>query len=82
MITAFILVSVSAKDAAELVRDLKKSPGVVEAAGVYGDADVVVKVQAPDMRALDQLLFHTIQSNKHVKATRTYVAIEEQHWTR
>lgn len=82
MITAFILVGVSAKDSGELIRDLKKSPAVVELAGVYGDADVLVKVQAPDMRELDQLIFSTIQANKHTKLTRTYVVIGQQHWTR
>jgi DNA-binding Lrp family transcriptional regulator len=82
MITAFILVSVPAKESVDLIRDLRKSPAVVELAGVYGDADVVVKVQVADMRELDKLIFHTIQSNKRVKLTRTYVAIEDQHWKR
>jgi DNA-binding Lrp family transcriptional regulator len=82
MINAFILVSVPAKESVDLIRDLKKSPAVVELAGVYGDADVVVKVQAADMRELDKLLFHTIQANRHVKLTRTYVVIEDQHWKR
>lgn len=82
MPTAFVLVRVPAKQSIDLIEDLKKVPQVVEAAGVYGDADVVIKVEANDLRELDKILFQTIQSNKHVELTRTYVVIGDQYWTK
>lgn len=82
MPTAFVLVRVPAKQSIDLIDDLKKSPHIVEAAGVYGDADVVIKVETNDLHELDKVLFQTIQSNRHVELTRTYVVISDQHWKR
>lgn len=80
MVTAFVLVRVPAKQSTILVKDLREVPQIKEVAGVYGDADVVVKIEAGDMRDLDKIVFNTIQMRKDVELTRTYLVIEDQHW--
>ena len=80
MVSAFVLIRVPAKQSLVLIQELKAVPQVKEAAGVYGDADVVVKLEAGDMRELDKIVFQTIQMRKDVELTRTYLVIEDQHW--
>ncbi len=82
MITAFVLITVPSKRSGEVVEALRKHPEVQEAAAVYGDTDVVVKVQAQSLVEIDQVIMDGIQANPDVKTTRTYLVIEKLHWKR
>jgi hypothetical protein len=46
MVTAYALIEVPAKRSEAVVQYLHKYPEIKEAAAVYGDIDVVAKVQA------------------------------------
>jgi DNA-binding Lrp family transcriptional regulator len=78
MVTAFVLMTVPAKRSGAVVKALRKLPGVREAAAVYGETDIVAKVEAKTLPELDKL----IQGSPEVKSTRTFVAVEKLHWTR
>ena len=80
MITAFVLITVPSKRSAEVVEALRKHSEVKEAAAVYGDTDLILKLQAPSLVELDQVIMDGIQSNPDVKTTRTYLVVEKLHW--
>jgi len=82
MITAFVLITVPSKRSGEVVDSLRKHPEVQEAAAVYGDTDVIAKVQAQSLLDVDRVIMDGIQANPDVKATRTYLVIEKLHWQR
>ncbi len=82
MVAAFVLVEVPAKRSGAVVEYLSKHPEIKEAAAVYGDTDVVAKVQAASLEELDRLIMDVIQGNPDVQSTRTLVVIEKYHWTK
>ncbi len=82
MVTAFALIEVPAKRSGAVVEYLGKYPEIKEAAAVYGDTDVVAKVQAASPEELDRLIMDVIQGNPDVQSTRTLVVIEKYHWTK
>jgi DNA-binding Lrp family transcriptional regulator len=82
MITAFVLITVPPKRSGEVVEALRKHTEVQEVASVYGDTDIIAKIQAPSLMELDQVIMEGIQSNGDVKTTRTYVVIQKLHWKR
>ncbi len=82
MITAFILITVPTKRAAEAIEALRKFPQVQEAAAVHGDTDIIAKVQAASLMEIDQVIMENIQGSIDVNTTRTYLVIEKLHWKR
>ena len=53
---AFVLITVPAKQAGGVTDDLRKLPGVIEAHALYGDRDVIAKLEVADNKELDQLV--------------------------
>jgi DNA-binding Lrp family transcriptional regulator len=82
MVTAFVLITVPSKRSGAVLEELRKRPEVREAAAVYGETDLIAKLQVPTMQDLELLIMDAIQGNPDVKSTRTYVAIEKLHWER
>ncbi len=82
MVTAFVLITVPAKRSGAVVEELRKYTEVKEAAAVYGETDIIIKVQAPSVQDLDRLIMENIQSSTDVKSTRTYVVVEKLHWAK
>lgn len=82
MVVAFVLITVPPKRSAEVVEALRKYPEVIETAAVYGDTDIIAKIQAPSLTELDRVIMEGIQGHTDVKTTRTYVVIQTLHWKR
>jgi len=79
---AWVLIKVPAKQIGALVEELRSYPGIVEAAAIYGETDVIAKIEVPDQEALDALVVQRIQSIDAVDSTRTFIAIGGLHWRR
>jgi DNA-binding Lrp family transcriptional regulator len=79
---AWVLIKVPAKRIGPLIEELRDYPGIVEAAGIYGETDVIAKLEVPDQDALDELVVQRIQSIEAVESTRTFIAIGSMHWER
>jgi DNA-binding Lrp family transcriptional regulator len=79
---AWVLIKVPAKRIGPLIEELREYPGIVEAAGIYGETDVIAKLEVPDQDALDELVVQRIQSIEAVESTRTFIAIGRMHWER
>ncbi|MDQ3699378.1 MAG: Lrp/AsnC ligand binding domain-containing protein [Chloroflexota bacterium] len=79
---AWVLIKVPAKQIGALIEELHTYPGIVEAAGIYGETDVIAKIEVADQDTLDELVVQRIQSLDAVESTRTFIAIGAMHWVR
>lgn len=82
MVRAWVLIKVPAKQIGGLVEELRGFPGIVEAAGIYGETDVIAKIEVEDSAALDDLVVRRIQGIGTVESTRTFIGIGGLHWER
>lgn len=79
---AWVLIKVPAKQIGGLVDELRAYPGIVEACAIYGETDVIAKIEVDDQAALDELVVQRIQSIEAVESTRTFIGIGGLHWER
>ena len=55
---------------------------IVEASTVYGETDVICRVQVPDQPRLDQLVMRDLHAIPAVESTRTFIVVHDMHWRR
>jgi DNA-binding Lrp family transcriptional regulator len=81
VVSAFVLITVPANRSGDVVRKLMAdfSEFVTEAAAVYGEADVIAKVETPSIEQLHQLVMERIQNMPLVSVTRTFIIIPHLH---
>jgi len=73
---AFVLINAEIGSEEEVMKELKKVEGVVEAYVVYGVYDVVAKIKADTMDKLkDVVTWHVRRLNK-VRSTLTMIVVE------
>jgi DNA-binding Lrp family transcriptional regulator len=84
VISAFVLITVPANRSGDVVRILMEdySEFVTEAAAVYGEADVIAKVETPSIEQLHHLVMDGIQNLPSVRVTRTFIIIPQLHEVR
>ena len=76
---AFVFINTEMDSEEEVITDLKKVEGVIEAYVVYGVYDIVAKIKAETMDKLkDIVTWHMRRLNK-VRSTLTMVVIEHPH---
>jgi DNA-binding Lrp family transcriptional regulator len=83
-VSAFVLITVPANKSGDVVDMLmEKYPEfVTEAAAVYGEADVIAKVETPSVQRLHELVMENIQNLPNVRVTRTFIIIPQLHQVR
>jgi DNA-binding Lrp family transcriptional regulator len=83
-VSAFVLITVPANKSGDVVDMLmEKYPEfVTEAAAVYGEADVIAKVETPSVQRLHELVMDNIQNLPNVRVTRTFIIIPQLHQVR
>jgi DNA-binding Lrp family transcriptional regulator len=74
---AYVLINVRPGGVREVVRDLHRVEGVLEANMTFGPYDVVAIVQANDINHLGNILAVNIQAIPGVIETLTRLAVEE-----
>ena len=79
---AYVLLKVPAKHLDGVLERLRAFDGVSEASVIYGETDMIVKVEVPNQDALDELIVRRIQDLHEVEATRTFIAVGGMHWQR
>jgi len=75
MVLAFILVATASCSSYEVRDGLRDLPGVVEAHVVFGQYDVMIKVDVPDSETLRKLVFGRIRSMECVISTATLTVL-------
>ena len=79
---AFVLLRVPAKEIDRTLERLQRLDGVVEASVVYGETDIIAKLEVPNQPVLDELVIRQIQGLPEVEATRTFIVVGGLHWSR
>jgi DNA-binding Lrp family transcriptional regulator len=74
---AFVLVNVESGSEENVVSELKKIDGVVEAYFSYGVYDIIAKVKAESMEKLKDMVTHKIRALSKVRSTLTLIMMEE-----
>jgi DNA-binding Lrp family transcriptional regulator len=74
---AFVLINVESGTEEEVVSDLKKIDGVVEAYYSYGVYDIIAKVKADSMEKLKEMVTRKIRALSKVRSTLTLIMMEE-----
>jgi DNA-binding Lrp family transcriptional regulator len=83
-VAAFVLITVPANKSGDIVQMLwDEFPEFIkEAAAIYGEADVIAKVETPSIDQLHQLVMNKIQNLPNVSVTRTFIIIPQLHKVR
>ena len=79
---AYLMLKVPGKGVDEVMAALQGMEGVVEASTVYGESDIIVRIQVPSQDALDSLVMNEIHGIPAVESTRTYLVVGGMHWER
>jgi DNA-binding Lrp family transcriptional regulator len=79
---AYVLMKVPAKHLDGVLERLRGFEGVTEASVIYGETDLIARLEVPDQAALDDLIIRKIQDLPEVEATRTFIGVGGMHWER
>ena len=71
METAFIFIKVKPGKESEVLEKLRKIKNVTESFWLYGDYDVVVKVETEEKERLQAIIMQQIRSIKEIENTST-----------
>jgi len=74
--TAIVLLNTDIGSEDEVLEQLSRIDGVVEASVVYGVYDIVVKVRARSIEELKDIITNKIRKLAKVKSTLTMVVVE------
>ena len=78
MPTAFVSINTEIGSESDVLKELKKVEGVVEASGVYGVYDIMAKVKADSIDKLKEIITWHVRRLDYVKATLTMIVVEEK----
>ena len=78
MVTALVLINVEMGLEGEVLKALRKMDGVIEAFAVYGNYDVIAKIQVESLEKLNQIVTGKIRKMEAVKATQTMIVVDEK----
>ncbi len=73
---AFVLINVESGTEEEVVGELKKISGIIEAYYSYGVYDIITKVEADTMDNLKEMVTHKIRALSRVRSTLTLIIME------
>ena len=79
---SYLLLNVPLKHSQGLARDLRNIKEVKEVAGLYGEMDILIKIEAQGNRQLDRVILDIIRKYKYIENSRTYIVIGDIYWER
>ena len=74
MIEVFVLIVVKPGNEEKVFERIKKDPRVKEAYRVYGEYDIVTRVEVPDIRELDKFHDDVLRRIPDIEMTETLIA--------
>ncbi|MEM2179458.1 MAG: Lrp/AsnC ligand binding domain-containing protein [Nitrososphaeria archaeon] len=78
MVNAIVLINVEIGYEGEVLKAIRKVEGVKEALAVYGNYDIVAKVEAESIEKLNQIITGKIRKLDNVKSTQTMIVVDER----
>ena len=79
---AYLIMKVPGKGVGRVMEALKGIDSIKEASTVYGESDIIAKVQVDNQEDLDSLVINRIHGIPDVESTRTFIVIRNLHWSR
>jgi DNA-binding Lrp family transcriptional regulator len=79
---AYVLIKLPAKEIEAALAELQTMPEIVEASVIYGETDIIAKVEVANQAELDDLIFRRIHAIPTVESTRTFIVVGNLHWRR
>jgi DNA-binding Lrp family transcriptional regulator len=73
---------VPGKDVEEVMEQLKAFKAIKEASTVYGESDVIARVETASQEELDELVMQKLHDIPAVESTRTFLVVKNLHWSR
>jgi len=73
MANAYILITTKSGSEKEVLAALKKSENVTDAQIVYGEYDLVVKVEVDDITKLNEFLLESVRTINGIEKTSTVI---------
>jgi len=74
MIEAFVLIVVKPGNEEKVYEELKKDPRVKEAYRVYGEYDIILRVEVPSIEDLDRFHDEVLRRIPEIEMTETLIA--------
>ncbi len=59
-----------------IIKDLKRIDSISEVCGLYGEYDIIAKVEHSEIDKLSKIIMWNIRKLKHVRSTLTLMKIE------
>ena len=81
-VLAYVLVKASAKQIEQVIIQMRSIQGIVEASVIYGESDVICRVEVEHQRDLDRIVMHDLHAIDTVESTRTFIVVGDLHWRR
>ena len=81
-VLAYVLVKASAKQIEQVIGLMRGIDGIVEASVIYGESDVICRVEVEHQRDLDRIVMHDLHEIDAVESTRTFIVVGDLHWQR
>jgi DNA-binding Lrp family transcriptional regulator len=79
---AFVLLRVPAKQVDRTLARLREIEGIVAASAVYGETDIIARIEVAGQAELDDVVINQLQALPEVEATRTFIVVGGLHWSR
>jgi DNA-binding Lrp family transcriptional regulator len=76
MAIGFVLMHVLSLHENEVFNKLSKIPEVVEVHSIFGEYDLIVKIEAKDYESIAKIIFHKIKTIDGVTDTKTLTGIK------
>ncbi len=76
MVSAYILINCVPGSEENILKGLSQVQGIKEVSGIYGDYDVIAKVEASDMSVLEEIVTSQIRRTPNVISTKTMLVID------
>ena len=73
---AIVLITTELGAENDVINDLKRIDGVIEAFAVYGVYDVIAKLKAKSMVNLREIILRCIRKSEKIRSTLTTIKIE------
>ncbi|MDD5182018.1 MAG: Lrp/AsnC ligand binding domain-containing protein [Candidatus Nanoarchaeia archaeon] len=76
MVVAYVLLIVKPGDESNVAEKLKKKKEVKDVSVVYGEYDIIAKVEMPNMEGLQNFLIKEIRGMDEIERTSTMISLK------
>jgi len=78
MVVGFVMISVKPPNVRKVYNELSKLPEIIELNALFGEYDIMAKVEAEDVEKLAEIVIDKIRTIKGVSDTRTLRGVKLQ----